>query len=297
MASGSRKEDALGGLGDILSMALEQTGFELDTSMGLNLDTNALLNVGGSCTDDPLFSMDISSLTQGLFSGLNSATLVATSLSSVLSASTPSSIAQTTLIFSQQGSSVQFSKEPPISVKAEPMKTGIDSMELDLDGINLNELISQDPPVAKLLPSNPVAAVVPSLSDIQGLAHNSLITAVPTLGELLPHVSITAAAPSINEGRAPAHSQPLMFASQELDSTDDLSALLDSTGSEYLDSISSVVKTEPSAPLVAKAATQFAGTMEELTFPRPALILKQGSNGGGVVVSQLPPAGKSFVSG
>eukprot|EP00731_Ephydatia_muelleri_P023466 Em0015g1049a len=295
MASGSRKEDTLGGLGDILSMALEQTGFELDTSMGLNLlDTNALLNVGGSCTDDPLLSMDISSLTQGLFSGLSSATLAATSLSSVMSVPTPSSIAQTTLTFSQQAG-IQFSKEPPVSVEAEPMKTGIDSMELDLDGINLNELIAQDPPV-ELLPKNPTAAVVTSLSEIQIFARNSLITAVPKLGELLPHVSITAAAPSVGEGTAPALSQPLMVASQQLDSTDDLSALLDSTGSEYLDSISSVVKNEPSTPLVAKAATRL-GTIEELSFPRPALILKQGSNGGGVVVSQLPTAGKSFVSG
>ena len=304
MASNSRKKDALGGLGDILSMALEQTGFELDTSIELNLlDTNALLNVGGSCTDDPYLSMDIGSLTQGLFSGLSSAMLTATSplpLSSVMSVQTPSSIAETTVIFSQQGG-IQSSKQPPASVKTEPTKPSFNSVELDLDGINLNELISQDPPIADFLPKNSQAAV-PSLSELQVLAQNSLITAVPSLSELLPR-PILAAVPSV---ATPALPQPLLVAQQQLDSTDDLSALLDSTGSEYLDSISSVVKTEVSIPSVVKTevgmpmviqAISRLGPTEELSYPRPTLILKQGSNGGGVVVSQLPTMGKSFVSG
>lgn len=288
MASGSQKEDPLGGLGDILSMALEQTGFELETSMSNLLDTDALLNVGGSCNDDPLLSMDIGSLTQGLFSGLSSATLAAT-LTSITSVQTPASIAETTLISSQQ--CTNSSKQPLALVKTEPMKPSFNSVELDLDGINLNELISQDPPVSEFFPKNSLAPVS-SLSELQGFAQSSLITAVPSLSELLPQVLVSAAGTSVIE-TAPALAQPLLVAQQQqLDSTDDLSALLDSTGSEYLDSISSVVKTEVGTPSVSRLVTA-----EELSYTRPTLILKQGSNGGGVVVSQLLPTAKSLVSG
>lgn len=59
-----------GGLGDILSMALLQTGVESVPSTQISLDSNSILNAAANTLDSSLLSTDINVLTEGLFSTL-----------------------------------------------------------------------------------------------------------------------------------------------------------------------------------------------------------------------------------
>ena len=59
-----------GGLGDILSMALLQTGVETVPTTQISLDSNSILNAAANTLDSSLLSTDIGVLTEGLFSTL-----------------------------------------------------------------------------------------------------------------------------------------------------------------------------------------------------------------------------------
>lgn len=59
-----------GGLGDILSMALMQTGVESMAPPQISLDSSSILNAAANTLDSSLLSTDIGVLTEGLFSTL-----------------------------------------------------------------------------------------------------------------------------------------------------------------------------------------------------------------------------------
>ena len=59
-----------GGLGDILSMALFQTGVDSMTPAQISVDSSSILNAAANTLDSSLLSTDISVLTAGLFSTL-----------------------------------------------------------------------------------------------------------------------------------------------------------------------------------------------------------------------------------
>ena len=72
MANGGTSKVGVGGggLGDILSMALRQTGVESMTSPQISLDSSSILNAAANTLDPSLLSSDIGVLTRGLFSTL-----------------------------------------------------------------------------------------------------------------------------------------------------------------------------------------------------------------------------------
>lgn len=59
-----------GGLGDILSMALLQTGVDSLAPTQISMDSNSILNAAANTLDSSLLSTDIGVLTEGLFSTL-----------------------------------------------------------------------------------------------------------------------------------------------------------------------------------------------------------------------------------
>ena len=69
MASDVGNKD-VGGLGDILSMALQQTGVESVTPPSIALDSRSILNAAANTLNSSLLSSDIGALTEGLFSTL-----------------------------------------------------------------------------------------------------------------------------------------------------------------------------------------------------------------------------------
>ena len=154
-----------GGLGDILSMALFQTGVDSMTPAQISVDSSSILNAAANTLDSSLLSTDISVLTAGLFSTLarenaikrtNSTNTTATTAQSpAVSAESkvPNETAQTSTVYSwgANESSNSGAAPHPLTLVARPpsesevktaqlLKAELQNPAID-DDIDLDELL------------------------------------------------------------------------------------------------------------------------------------------------------------
>lgn len=242
------------GLGDILSMALEQTGVESLAPPQISMDSNSILSAAAGTLDSSLLSSDIGVLTEGLFSTLAmvketpiplvsnhlSVPVVATQSGLPLE-STPQAIVQETAAQEAPvlAGAVPMSTEAPILSKPNPdmggesldlrqpvakgegegVKTDTQASTMDED-IDLNELLS----VGDDIDAN--------------INHLSLLGM-----DVAPPVSTSKTALQSATGPPPLPLDPPLPESDTganndpASSIDDLSSLLSITGSQYLESL------------------------------------------------------------
>ena len=196
-----------GGFGDILSMALKQTGVESVSSPQVDLaNPNGILNEAAGAIDVSLLSSDIGSLTKGLFSSLSGTNAVNPC------EKTPVSLSNGTALFPMAHSPVSGLRSVPTEYP--------------------NPLIKQESAGLDFLPDN----VLDLLSDGTVLSGNNSGLS----GDSVPHASVSQlsfAVPPI--ATPPTHPTFLTDMPMQTDTglDDDLSDLLNSTGAEYLESL------------------------------------------------------------
>ena len=235
-----------GGLGDILSLALEQTGVGmLPTPHVAVEDPTSILSAAAGTIDNSVLSSDIGALTEGLFSSLHG-TKVSTSMDTSYEAMPPqrmrSNGPNTT---GNAGFPAPFPSSTGCGFNACSTGGGNHTELCDIDLKDLDDLLSDD--------SSNVATVP---------GQNSAIS-VPNALDSIPYQT----------SNHNAHS------STAFPAYDELSELLNDTGTDYLESITQQLDTASSYP--ATFSTPFARELinPAASFPNAAAIITSSSSG------------------
>ena len=238
------------GLGDILSMALEQTGVEALQPPQISMDSHSILSAAADTLDSSLLSSDIGVLTEGLFSTLamvketpiplvanNLTAPVVTTQSEVPLESTPPAIVQETI-----------AQEAPVPVEAVPMSTEASVLSKPSPVMG-GESLDLHQPVAKGEAEGVKTEVQSSMLD-DDIDLNEFLSVGDDIDANINHLSLLgmdiAPPVSASESSLQSTTGPLPPPLPESDtgtnndatsSIDDLSSLLSITGSQYLESL------------------------------------------------------------
>ena len=217
--------------GDILSLALQQTGVEnlAPPKLGM-VDSSSILTAAAATINANLLSSDVKDLTEGLLTSLSTskASPIASSAGNVSHATQGQwTYAQDSGIHRSVPESVPFMDLGPISMDSIPGAGGLAHNSMgsdisDLEMLDFNDLLCGDTTgIESLVPAPPVSN--PNVGNSVPIPHNN----------------------GTNLGQDPFPSVlPSYSSSSPLD--DELSSLLNATGTEYLESLSQEM--EPLAP-------------------------------------------------